>query len=188
MTFRLTTAPTVEPISDEDVAAWGRKLAGEENVIAAWITAARELIETWTNRSLITRTYAQDAYCFPGGENAIEMETPGPWIAVSSNGFTYTDENGDSQTLDSADFQFDIDNGLIIPAYGETWPTARWQPRAVTISHTCGFGSSPADVPEKYRAALNATMVDWVENRAMRFELTPGVKQMLWAGWSGRWA
>jgi len=175
-----TVAPAIEPALWTDVASSSKTWSRDPNddgqtVIDLLITAAREKVEIWTNRQLITATWALTLDKFPSWE--IQLPSKAPWIAISS--VVYVDGDGASQTMAAADYRFHAATGRLTPAYGDVWPATRSQTGTATITFTAGYGTDAADVPAGIRLAILATVLDWLENRALRFELPPGVKSQL---------
>lgn len=121
--------------------------------LSALISAARTNAEKMTRRALITQTWDLVLDRFPSW--AIDVPKPS---LLSVTSITYIDENGDTQTLDAADYRVDTKSlpGRITPAFDHTWPSTRDVTNAVTIRFVCGFGAA-ADVP--------ATIKQWMKLR-----------------------
>jgi len=57
-TLTLATAPTVEPVSQDEAKAWAKiDTTSDDMIVAALITAARMAAEEYLRRSLITQTW-----------------------------------------------------------------------------------------------------------------------------------
>ncbi len=166
LTFLKTVEPAIEPVTLAEARAHLRVDDTSENdYITALITVAREHAESLTDRQFITATYALRLDDFPRWSCAI-IRPPRPrLIAVSS--LTYVDTAGATQTLDAAAYQVDTvsEPGRILPAYGLTWPSARIQANAVTITYTSGYGATAAVVPKAIRQAILMLVAHWFENR-----------------------
>lgn len=87
-----------------------------------------------------------------------------PLLTITS--IAYVDTNGDSQTFSSDDYSADLDSipGRAVLNYGESWPSTRTQPQAVTVTFTAGYGTAAA-VPEEYKAAIKLLAAHLYENR-----------------------
>lgn len=175
-----TVAPSIEPVLWTDIKGapetWSRDPGdGGQSLVETLIVAAREKVETWTNRQLITATWALTLDKFP--DWMLWLPGPAPFLTVSS--ITYTDGDGTTQTLSASNYRFHAATGRIEPSYGNTWPSTRDQVAAVTVTTTNGYGTAATSVPGGIKLAIMATVLDWLENRALRFELPPGVKEML---------
>jgi hypothetical protein len=93
---------------------------------------------------------------------AIRLPLP-PLISVDE--ITYVDTSGVQQTLDPA--QYIVRDGEIAavePVYGTSWPSARCQARAVSVTFTCGYGDA-TDVPKPLQAAILLQTGDLFETR-----------------------
>jgi len=172
----LITAPTTEPLSLDEAKAHLRVTADtEDELIDALITAVRQHIDGrdgWLGRSLITQTWEVRLDRFPTGWESIE-----PWprnVAIrvplpplqSVTSVKYLDSAGAEQTLNSATYVVHVveEPGLIVPAYGQTWPTARDEPGAVRVRFVAGYGE-PKDVPRPLKLGLNAMVAHFYEHR-----------------------
>lgn len=158
-------APGTEPVSTADAKSWMRvDLSDDNDLIDFLIAAARERLEEDAGRSLITQTWELKLDRFPSSDlTAIVLPRP-PLISVSS--ITYVDEDGDTQTWSSAEYDVDANSepGRITPAYNYTWPSTRDQANAVTITFVAGYGAASA-VPKKILAAIKFLAAHWYEHR-----------------------
>lgn len=86
-------------------------------------------------------------------------------LAVMS--IIYVDPSGQPVTMDPSAYDVDTDAlpGCVTPAFGTSWPPTRFQPSAVRILYTAGFGASAADVPQELRAAVLLGVEDLNRNR-----------------------
>lgn len=161
--LKLTTAPTTEPVSvDELLAQYRMDVALENLLLNGYIKAAREMVETDCERALITQTWTMKLDAFP--DDAIQIRRC-PLISVSS--ITYLDTLGASQTLGTSVYVVNNHDepGLITLAYGQVWPTTYDQNGAVTVTFTAGYGSYPVNVPERAKQAIRMLAAHWIENR-----------------------
>ena len=131
----------------------------DDTAIGTLITTARKLAETYTLHALVTQTWELVLDGFPTGGIIVPMP---PLQSVSS--IKYIDGNGDEQTLDALLYSVDDDSipGLIVPAYGETWPVTRDEVNAVRVRFVAGFGDA-SDVPEDIKSWIKimvGTMYD----------------------------
>jgi uncharacterized phiE125 gp8 family phage protein len=115
----------------------------DDSYITSLLNAATEHVEESTNFALARKTYQLFLDAFPGqdprtGEAVIAL-LPVPIISVDS--IAYIDADGAAQVLVAADYQVDLNSepGRIVPAYGETWPSTRQQPNAVTVEFRAGY-------------------------------------------------
>lgn len=153
--------------------------------ISSLIKAARIYCETVTGRAFITRTLVYKLDAFPSCESEIRLPRPN-LLSVAS--VQYIDTNGDTQTFSSSDYSVDTASlpGRIILGYGESWPSTRSQPNAVTITYTAGYGPARSDVPETIKAAIKLKLADLYENREASIVGTshtanPALEALLWS-------
>lgn len=187
MAISLVTAPTVEPVTMNEILAHLRVTSRDEVLhIQSLVTAATEFCQTFTRRQFCTATYrvsggslaelfATDGYC--------ELPYP-PLQSVSS--ISYKDGDGVSQTLSSSLYTVDAysEPGRIAVAYNATWPTDRSDTNAANIQFVCGYGAA-YQVPERIKQAIKLTVAHLFENRGDESEELPqAAKQLLY---SARW-
>lgn len=157
----IVTEPTVEPLTVEEVKLHLRiDYDNEDSWVAAQITSARQLVEDWTGRQMVTATRKVILDAFQ-----CETELPrAPTTAVT--GITYVDTDGATQTLSADVYTVDTDSepGRVYLAYNQSWPSTRTQPKAVEITYTCGYGG-PCDVPRGLKMAMLLLIGGWYENR-----------------------
>ena len=181
------TAPASEPISTSVAKLHLRVDASTDDaLIDTLCAAARRVVETITRRKCITQTWDLKLDAFPDGAIWLSCQ---PVTSVTS--ITYTDTNGDSQTLSSALYTTDLPPGeespyaRIVPAYQQVWPQTRDVVNAVTVRFVCGFATAAA-VPAAMMAAMKLLISHWYENResvvvgTINSELEQGLNTLLW--------
>lgn len=150
----VATAPASEPISLGEAKVHARvDHSDEDDLINSAISAAREYVEDYIRRKLITQTLRMKIdWTFPG---VIELPFP-PVQSVTAAAFTYVDTNGDTTQVDTDVYTVDTQSqpGLVFEAYNQTWPTVRIQRQAVSIDWIAGYGDDPEDVPFQLRQAV----------------------------------
>lgn len=155
MALRLTSPPTVEPVSLDAVKLFLRVSSSTEDaLLASLITAARFACENRLGRALISTGFEQT---FDAFADRLPLQRP-PLLAVSS--IRYVDVDGVTQTLSSADYQVDDRSWIarILPAYGASWPSTRDQANAVTVAFTAGYA---APITAVDAAADTITVSGW---------------------------
>ena len=138
MRYKRTGEPTALPVHLDDAK---KQLAVEHTdddaQIAAYIRAAVRYVETFTRRCLAASTYQMQLDSFWTG--ALDLPFP-PLRGISS--IVYKDTAGDTQTL--ATSYYDVDRsglfGRVYAAYGQSFPSVRSHPDAVTITWQAGYG------------------------------------------------
>lgn len=175
------TPPTIEPVTLAMAKAHLRIDHDEENeLIQAWIAAARQLTEEYTGRRWVTQTLRLTLPYFPAGR----IEFPvGPVASVTS--VVYLDEDGASQTLPVLDYQTWLDHNppLLLPVPDGEWPdTEVGRASAVTITFVAG--TTVENVPEMVRPAMLSVIGQLDEARGTENWLTakgipPAAKALL---------
>lgn len=158
---KVTSAPATEPIALQD-AKIHLKVDGseEDDLITIFIQSAREMVEQFTNRSLITQTRTLKLDYFPCNESI--TLTNGPVSAITS--IHYYDEDETSTPLPSDDYWTDLSSDIPRITIKESWPSTKDMPNAVTIVYVCGYGSA-SNVPAPLRSALLLILGHLYENR-----------------------
>jgi uncharacterized phiE125 gp8 family phage protein len=107
----------------------------QDAMIESLISAARHVAESFQGRDLITKQYDMrlDAFC----SHEIELHSPLQSVELVQ----YTDYAGSTTTLVAGtDYIVDTARALLMPAYGESWPTFTPYPSgAVLIRFTSGY-------------------------------------------------
>lgn len=168
MTLTLVTAPTEEPITLDEAKAHLRVDAtDEDDVIGSLIEAARQHVENFTHRRLITQTWDYKLDGFPSGD----LELPlAPLLTSTAPVVTYTDSAGAAQTWAASNYTVDAPSGpwarrgRLFLNYGILYPSTRSIDQAVSIRFLCGYGG-PASVPEPIKLTMKLLLGHWYANR-----------------------
>jgi uncharacterized phiE125 gp8 family phage protein len=186
MGLALVTAPSEEPISRTEAKAHLRVThTAEDTLIDSLIVAARGYAEQFLGRQLVTATWDLKLPTFPVMPCPLLIPRP-PLQSVTS--ITYTDDQGQAQTLSSDDYIVETANvqGRIWPAYDEDWPTTRLGlPDQVVIRFVAGYGAA-STVPTTIKQALLLLVGHWYEHReavsdgGREAELPMAVDSLLW--------
>lgn len=183
MALTVTVKPAYEPVSVDEVRTHLRiDTNAEDAYILPLIKAARDSVENFTHRRLITQTVEWRLDCWMP-----VLEFPcTPVQSFSSIKYIYS--NGTEQTLSTSKYQSDTysEPPRVMPAYGETWPSLRTQAfNAVTVTAVVGYGT-PVDVPKELRQATLMLIGHWYENReniitgTIIGEIPMGVKYLMY--------
>ena len=166
MRLVLVTPPASEPLTVAEAKAHLRVFhSGDDDVIEDMITTAREAVETYLGRALITQTWAlKDDDC-----EASYRLPKAPLASVAS--ITYVDSNGTTQTLATDQYVVlasGVDRacepGRIVPAYNVVWPSVRGEPDDVVVQFVAGYGAASA-VPQTFKSAMKVLLEDLYEER-----------------------
>lgn len=154
----IVTAPTVEPVS---LAEMRQDLkfeavdAGEDTLISACITAARETIEAITGRKLISQQWKAVFDAYPAGS---ELKLPfAPVITVDE--VKTTDRAGAAAVFASSNYIVDAVSvpPRVVLKSTSTWPAPAaglQDANAVEVKFTCGYGTAATSVPGPLKQAV----------------------------------
>ena len=178
--FKVTTAPTSEPITTAEAKSQLRISGSDEDtLIDNYIAVARETLEVLMRRAFITQTITVKYDKFPS-----EFRLPRP-PAISVTSISYVDTDGASQTWGSSNYTVDtqVEPASIVPAYDVDYPDTRDIPNAVTVVYQAGYGAA-SDVPESIRLAIRLLVGSYYENReatstARIHELPLGIQMLI---------
>lgn len=162
--LRLVAAPTDDVVTLAQAKAHLRiSWNDEDDYITQVIAASRAVIEgpNGAGICLTPQTWRLSLDIFPGsirhagrashavgyemGNIYSEIRIPlGPVTQITS--ITYKDQDNNDQTV--ADFRVDYDTApcRIWPARDQAWPIVLYEPGAVKVEFTAGFGDTPADL------------------------------------------
>jgi hypothetical protein len=173
-----TVAPATRPLSlDEVKLDRGIEDDDHDTLVESAIDAAVEGLDGYAGdlgRALITQTWKLYLDRFPpiGSRDFHGYSRPALWSGlhpshrwrrialplpplISVTSIHYVDPNGVDQVMDPSLYVVrDGPVGCIDLAYGAAWPSARCQPRAISIIFVAGYGPNPEDVPAPIRAAM----------------------------------
>lgn len=177
------TPPAAEPVPLELAKAHLRIDHDEENeLLKAWVAAARELTEAYTGRRWVTQTLRMTLPYFPAWDVEFPVE---PVASVTS--VKYLDAvDGTEQTVDAADWQTWLDHTppLLSPSpSSDGWPDVE-EDRNSAVTITFVAGAAENEVPEMARTAILLCLGTWDENRGDQNALVakglpPGAKRLL---------
>lgn len=168
MGLTLVTAPATEPITLDEAKKHCRvDVSDEDDLIRSLIVAARQHVESFTHRALVTQTWDYKLDGFPALGECFEVPLA-PVLSVTS--ITYLDTAGSSQTWSSSNYLTDIQAGnysqrmRITPAYGISYPSTYGVMNAATVRFVAGYGAASA-VPQAIKAAIKILIGHWYRTR-----------------------
>lgn len=170
-TIKITDA-TVEPLTLAEAKAHLRETQTETHndlLITALIKVARQAAEDRLQRTLLTTTWLRTLDRFPACGGHVELRMPRT-IAVEH--VKYLAPDGTLTTLDQAAYELEptAEPGLLLPAYGTSWPTTRVRPGAVQIQYTAGYGATADKIPKPIVQWIKLALTDLYENRGRSAE------------------
>lgn len=165
------TPPALEPVTLTEAKAHLRVDSTDDDVyIATLITAAREWVEQYLDRTLVHTQWVMRFDKFP--DSGIEpVELPRPPMVTSGTAtavtVTFTQEQGSTSTYSTAEYRVDrhATPGTILPIYGSTWTPHRQDDNAISVTWWAGYGANGSSVPAAIRHAMLMLIGFWYENR-----------------------
>lgn len=162
MSLTVTSAPAVEPISTTEAKEWLRVDSADtsqDNVIAILIKGARQKVEDYLRRALITQTISFE---MDGDDMRGYIEIPRPPIQSITSLTTYDEVSGSetSTVVSSSNYQL-VEKTLLVER-NDGWDINR-EDRAGTLVYVAGYGNAGSDVPFDIRMAM-------LELIALKFE------------------
>jgi uncharacterized phiE125 gp8 family phage protein len=161
------TSPVVEPVTLAEAKAHCRiDTSDDDAYMGTLITAARQWVEQYLDRSLVHQQYVMRLDSFP-----YEIELPRPPMATAGTttavAVTYT--LGDESTATLAATQYRVDRnstpGVVRQLRSGTWPGNLDDQNAVTVTWWAGYGASGTSVPAAIRHAMLMLVSHWYETR-----------------------
>lgn len=168
-TLRVVTAPAVEPVTVAEAKAHLRVDASDDDTyIGTLITAAREWVETYLDRAIVTQQLVMTLKNFPADDHEIELPRPpmasaGTATAIS---VTYTLSSGATASLSSSNYRVAryATPGELQTLYAGTWPADTLEDEnAVSVTWWAGFGPTGASVPAAIRHAMLMLVGHWYD-------------------------
>lgn len=158
----VVTGPSVEPVTLAEAKNHLNLSPSDEahdEILAQYIAASRQQLETDINFALIVRTMRVKI-----PEIASVRLPMGPLATVSS--ITYFDRDNVSQTLSTSLYSVDTATDSI-RLIGDSFPSVydRWD--AVTVNYTIGKAANATQVPPLCKSAVLLLVGHYFENRDM---------------------
>ena len=170
--FAIQTAPSIEPVTTAEVKLVSRirsTVTTYDTMLANYITAARQAVEKYLGRALITQTLNLYYDNFPcNNEEMILIYSP----VRSVSSITYVDTDGVTQTLSASNYRTDLLSitPRITIAYGESWPSIREVTNAIKITYIAGYGDAATDVPAPIKECIKSLCADLFEHPEANLE------------------
>ena len=166
MALTLITAPAIEPVLIADAKVHLRipsAVTADDTYITALIVVARQWIENYTNRSLITQTWDWTMDSFP----RFPVKVPKSPLQSVTN-IKYYDTDDTEATWDSDYYAVDIAStpGRIDIAYGCATPSVSLRyMNGVVVRFIAGYGLAAANVPTNVIHAIKVMISHYYEYR-----------------------
>lgn len=193
MAFVLVTAPASEPLSTDAAKAHLRVDIDDDNdYIDTLVATAREHVESYTRRALITQTWDLWLDDWPE-DGVIKLRSP----LQSVTHVKYVDDTGATATMSADDYLVDAYNepGQVVLKGAASWPNATLREvNGVNVRFVAGYGSAGSSVPKPFLHAMKLLTSHWYENReqvvvtgAVPKEIPYSVERLLWPLRVYRW-
>jgi uncharacterized phiE125 gp8 family phage protein len=166
MGIKQTSAPSAEPVTTAAFKSHARiDIDDDDTLVDNLLLGAREHVEAYTRRQLITATWTWELNGFPPSSyHPIFLPYP-PLQSITS--IKYYDTAGDQQTWSNTLYTVDTKSepGKVYPNYGEIYPSTRLQYNAVEIIFVAGYGDAGTDLPESILIAMKMLAAEMYERR-----------------------
>ena len=188
--LKVTTEPTIEPISIEEAKEHLRLDDDIDDIpVLTVIKAARLWAEKYTGRAFITRTVQQylDSTAsildplYEGIRTGIETRAYSNYIelaaspVISVTSINYYNDSDTQSTWATSNYYVDNVNdlGRIYLRDGGTFPTDLRAANGLEINYTAGYGTSRSDIPSDIKLAMLQYMTFAYEHRGEQEGGTP---------------
>jgi len=165
----------IEPITLEEAKLHLRiDDAADNALITNLIVTARQFVENYTRRTLIT-TIIEKTYDVP----SYSFSLPSPPLQKVTK-IEVVNDAGEKTEVDSSIYNYDSSTdlpGRVQLKQGCVWPDHRGFASFI-VTFTAGYGDAPADVPEMLRQAILQVLAHYYEKRQSE-EIPAGIYTLL---------
>jgi len=151
----------------------------EDTLIDTYVSAARQWMELYLNRSIPQQTIVCVLDEFPHDGQHIRLPQS-PASAITS--IQYVDTDGDTQVWGSSNYTLDTysEPSRAEAAYNVSYPSTRPQHNAVTITYTAGYSTIPADIKHALKMVVGSLyMMRETECPQQLYSPDMGIKRIL---------
>lgn len=146
----------------------------EDEMLERYIISAREQAELLRNEDVIEKQYDLKLDYFP-----CEIELRKPLQSVES--IKYKNSDGVTTTLtEGTDYIVDTARGLVMPAYGTSWPSfTPWPSSAVVVTFTAGPSATDifwSHTGQRVLTGMLKLIESWFDGD-LPFQVVPGAQQ-----------
>jgi hypothetical protein len=181
--FKMTVAPLVEPVLLADAKAQARiDTSVDDALVTDLITGARQWVEQYTGRALITQTWQLWMDLWPaaaelwwdgvregpitGLDQISSISLPrAPLQSVSS--VQYYDNTDASTVWPTSNYYVDTvrEPGRLALRMGAVWPVPSRLTNGIMVEYICGYGDDGSSVPETIKTAIRQLVAHWYVHR-----------------------
>lgn len=180
----LITGPAEEPVTVAEAKAHLRvDLPDDDALIEGLIIAARQWVEQYARRALVTQTWELRADGWPASQFYL------PWSPLAGvTSITGTDDDGNETVVSSGNYMVDTasEPGRVTLKSSVAWPGTTVRPAGFAVRYVAGYGGV-GNVPRVFKQAILLITGHLYENReevtvsGMTAATLPmGVKALLW--------
>ena len=156
MAYTVTIAPAVEPITTadqelQDHLKWETAIGDADLINNIYVPAARQKIEVYTQRAMISQTITENFDRFPKvGE--LRLSVMG---VTSITSIKYYDSDDTQQTWSSGEYNTDLVSrkARVAPGVDYDWPEISERKNAIEVIYVAGYANAAA-VPAKFKIAI----------------------------------
>jgi len=159
--LKLSNGPDVEPINLEDVKNHLRITGNAENAyLTTLIASARQTVEGWLNRALITQTWILTMDSAP---SRIELPYAPLQSITSVKGYDW-DNDSETQSSDEYLALINVEPGILLLKSGYAWPSHRGQ-ASFEVTYKVGYGDAATDIPYNIKHGILLLITKLYERR-----------------------
>ena len=160
--YNVKTAPTSEPITLAECKEHLRvDHTDDDDLITAYIQAAREKLELDTGRAFFTRTRVQRLTEFKTANRRIKLVGCPVQSIVHVK---YYDNDGTQQTWSSAEYALRVgEPNWLQLSYNYSWPDHRSDDDEIEIEYICGK-TLVADIDERVKQVIRMLVENWYDD------------------------
>jgi len=168
MSWKVTTAPTIEPLTLDEVKEHLRlTYDDEDNYLNEMIVEARQFCEDYIDLAILEQTITLKMDHFPDrvyGSDSYRIITLPRTNLISVTSVKYNDNDGNEQTY--TDYTVDTYQTPARIVNDElSWPEVEDKANSVTIVYKAGYGTDRSDVPAEIKRAMKMLISHWNSNR-----------------------
>lgn len=163
MRFELDSAPGDEPITLSEVKGHARiDGSADDALISSLIVSARDFVEAYTKRFLITQTW--DVFWDLCDEpTKARLLAPGRGKILAVNSITTFDSENNGTVFNAANYRISGDRIVLNDNF--QWPDLDREFDSIQLNVDFGFGPADTDVPDDIKQAMLMLVSHWYENR-----------------------
>ena len=188
-TWIVSSLPASEPLTRSEIKNYLKipsATTADDTLIDDMITGARQFVERYTSRALITQTITEYFDQFPVASSRNDLLEPriiklhiAPVVSITeATGLSYIASGGtpaaytDWDNTGNAKYFLDINSGAnglgparICKRKGVEWPVIEEYPNAVKVVYVAGYGAAGSAVPATIKTAMRRIIGTWYFHR-----------------------